>query len=99
MAYGDIPDEPPAWFVEVKRQKTLREVATWFCEAVEREAVIRLHRARYPGGQHVPNHGDFHGAPPSTFAHLERFARDLRAALVADLGEVTDAITEDERTG
>ena len=63
----------------------LREIATSFCDEVEREERRRVNRAQNPGGQHVPNHSDFAQLPPSAFLRLKRWAGELRSAMAEDV--------------
>ena len=61
---------------------TLAECAAYFCAEVERELA---RRGLAPGGQHVRPTGDFISAPPSVLNNLAFWARQMRAALDAEV--------------
>jgi len=64
-----------------EEMERMAKVVEAFVDSVERAVCANEQRGR--GGQHVPFHGDFASAPPSVLIQLERYAREIKAALAA----------------
>jgi hypothetical protein len=61
-----------------KKLARLALLSEHFTDAVQRAVTEMQNRGK--GGQHVPFHGDFASAPPSTLSRLGWWAREFRMA-------------------